>query len=95
MRKLTSALMCAAALLACSLPVQAQDTVRVGLILPLTGPFATTGRQIEADAVEHRLLAAHRQIQQAIRRQMPVGAGQAQARLFPLQGLDRGDHARV
>jgi branched-chain amino acid transport system substrate-binding protein len=48
MRKLTSAAIGAVAVLACSLPVQAQDTVRVGLILPLTGPFATTGRQIEA-----------------------------------------------
>src|SRR4051812_39148256 len=25
----------------------AQDTVKVGLILPMTGPFASTGRQIE------------------------------------------------
>ena len=27
--------------------VSAQETVKVGLILPLTGPFAPTGRQIE------------------------------------------------
>jgi branched-chain amino acid transport system substrate-binding protein len=27
--------------------VQAQDTVKIGLILPMTGPFASTGRQIE------------------------------------------------
>jgi branched-chain amino acid transport system substrate-binding protein len=47
-RTLTSAVVGAAALLACSLPLQAQDAVRVGLILPLTGPFAPTGRQIEA-----------------------------------------------
>ncbi len=26
----------------------AQDTVKIGLILPMTGPFASTGRQIEA-----------------------------------------------
>src|SRR3954465_5326981 len=25
----------------------AQDTVKIGLILPMTGPFASTGRQIE------------------------------------------------
>src|SRR5262249_39371614 len=32
-------------------PVLAQsDTVKIGLILPLTGPFASTGRQIEAAA---------------------------------------------
>jgi branched-chain amino acid transport system substrate-binding protein len=28
-------------------PVFAQDTVKIGLILPLTGPFASTGRQID------------------------------------------------
>ena len=48
LRKLISAVFGAAALLACSFPLQAQDAVRVGLILPLTGPFAPTGRQIEA-----------------------------------------------
>jgi branched-chain amino acid transport system substrate-binding protein len=48
LRKLTSAVIGAAALLACSFPLHAQDAVRVGLILPLTGPFAPTGRQIEA-----------------------------------------------
>jgi branched-chain amino acid transport system substrate-binding protein len=31
-------------------PAAAQDTVKVGLILPLTGPFAPTGRQIEGGA---------------------------------------------
>ncbi len=39
----------AAALLAAS-AVQAQETVKIGLILPMTGPFASTGRQIEAAA---------------------------------------------
>ena len=29
---------------------QVSDAVKVGLILPLTGPFASTGRQIEAAA---------------------------------------------
>jgi branched-chain amino acid transport system substrate-binding protein len=29
-------------------PAMAQDKVKVGLILPMTGPFASTGRQIEA-----------------------------------------------
>ena len=28
----------------------AQETVKIGLILPLTGPFTPTGRQIEAGA---------------------------------------------
>ncbi|HEX7466523.1 MAG TPA: ABC transporter substrate-binding protein [Usitatibacter sp.] len=42
----------AAAATAASLPFSARaaDPVRVGLILPLTGPFASTGRQIEAGA---------------------------------------------
>jgi branched-chain amino acid transport system substrate-binding protein len=31
-------------------PASAQDAVKVGLILPMTGPFASTGRQIEAAA---------------------------------------------
>jgi branched-chain amino acid transport system substrate-binding protein len=38
----------AAALVACAPLAQAQDTVKIGLILPMTGPFASTGRQIEA-----------------------------------------------
>ena len=29
-------------------PAFAQDTIKVGLILPMTGPFASTGRQIDA-----------------------------------------------
>jgi len=31
-----------------SLPAHAQEAVKVGLILPMTGPFASTGRQVEA-----------------------------------------------
>jgi branched-chain amino acid transport system substrate-binding protein len=30
-----------------ALPAIAQDTVKIGLILPMTGPFASTGRQID------------------------------------------------
>jgi branched-chain amino acid transport system substrate-binding protein len=33
---------------AAGLPARAADPVRIGLILPLTGPFASTGRQVEA-----------------------------------------------
>src|SRR5262245_47478154 len=40
----------AAALALTALPAAAQETVKVGLILPLSGPFAPTGRQIEAGA---------------------------------------------
>lgn len=39
----------ACALLACG-GAYAQETVKIGLILPLTGPFTPTGRQIEAGA---------------------------------------------
>jgi branched-chain amino acid transport system substrate-binding protein len=31
-------------------PAHAQDTFKIGLILPMTGPFASTGKQIEAAA---------------------------------------------
>lgn len=31
-------------------PTVAQEAVRVGLVLPMTGPFASTGRQVEAAA---------------------------------------------
>lgn len=49
-RRALIALGSAAALLAPAL-VQAQaQTVKIGLILPMTGPFASTGRQIEAAA---------------------------------------------
>ena len=40
----------AAAMLAAGAPASAQDTVKIGLILPMTGAFASTGRQIEAAA---------------------------------------------
>ena len=29
-------------------PAQAEDTVKIGVILPMTGPSASTGRQIDA-----------------------------------------------
>ena len=33
-----------------ALPVAAQEAVKIGLILPMTGPFASTGRQVSAGA---------------------------------------------
>jgi branched-chain amino acid transport system substrate-binding protein len=33
-----------------ALPAMAQETAKVGLILPMTGPFASTGKQVEAAA---------------------------------------------
>jgi len=38
----------AAASLAAASPAAAQETVKIGLIIPLTGPFTTTGKQLEA-----------------------------------------------
>ncbi|MFL5021081.1 MAG: ABC transporter substrate-binding protein [Microvirga sp.] len=40
----------AAAVFALTGAASAQETVKIGLILPMTGPFASTGRQIEAAA---------------------------------------------
>jgi branched-chain amino acid transport system substrate-binding protein len=41
---------CAAAALIAATPASAQETVKIGLIIPLTGPFTTTGKQLEAAA---------------------------------------------
>ena len=49
-RTLLSAAGAAATMLALSGAAMAQETVKIGLILPMTGPFASTGRQIEAAA---------------------------------------------
>ncbi|MCD2172167.1 ABC transporter substrate-binding protein [Rhizobium sp. C4] len=38
----------AIAMLSAAAPSMAADTVKIGLILPMTGPFASTGRQVEA-----------------------------------------------
>jgi branched-chain amino acid transport system substrate-binding protein len=38
------------ALAAGTAPAAAQETVKIGLIIPLTGPFTTTGKQLEAAA---------------------------------------------
>jgi branched-chain amino acid transport system substrate-binding protein len=35
-------------LLACSAPAHSEDTIKIGLVLPMTGQQATTGRQIDA-----------------------------------------------
>src|SRR5215211_1185739 len=49
-RTFINAASAAAAMLALSGAASAQETVKIGLILPMTGPFASTGRQIEAAA---------------------------------------------
>ncbi|CDZ70659.1 ABC transporter substrate-binding protein [Neorhizobium galegae] len=33
-----------------AIPAAAQETIKIGLILPMTGPFASTGRQVSAGA---------------------------------------------
>lgn len=50
LRRSLLAAIAATALAAGSLPVSAQETVKIGLIIPLTGPFTTTGKQLEAAA---------------------------------------------
>ncbi len=47
-RTFMTAVSAAAAMLALTGAASAQETVKIGLILPMTGPFASTGRQIEA-----------------------------------------------
>src|SRR5215471_33660 len=44
------ALTALAALALASANAMAEETVKVGLILPMTGPFTTTGKQVEAGA---------------------------------------------
>lgn len=49
-RTLLGAAGAAAVMLAISGAASAQEALKIGLILPMTGPFASTGRQIEAAA---------------------------------------------
>jgi branched-chain amino acid transport system substrate-binding protein len=61
----------AAALIAGSLPATAQAPAKVGLILPMTGPFASTGKQVEAAAklyvAQHGAEVAGRKIELIVR----------------------------
>ena len=63
----------AAALLAVGFATgaQAQEAVRIGLILPMTGPFASTGRQIEATTrlyiAQHGTTVAGKRIELIVR----------------------------
>src|SRR5262245_20900501 len=41
---------CVAAFLAAATPALAQDAIKVGMIVPMTGPFASTGKQLVAGA---------------------------------------------
>ncbi len=50
LRRLFLAVLAATALAAGSVPAAAQEAVKIGLIIPLTGPFTTTGKQLEAAA---------------------------------------------
>jgi len=49
-RRLLRGVAAAAAAVLLSMPALAADPLKIGLILPLTGPFASTGKQIEAAA---------------------------------------------
>ena len=49
-RRLLRGVAAAAAAVLLSAPVLAADPLKIGLILPLTGPFASTGKQIDAAA---------------------------------------------
>jgi branched-chain amino acid transport system substrate-binding protein len=49
-RRVLQGVAIAAALGVLAGPVQAQEPFKIGLILPMTGPFASTGKQIEAAA---------------------------------------------
>ena len=49
-RRLLRGVAAAAAAVLLSTPALATDPLKIGLILPLTGPFASTGKQIEAAA---------------------------------------------
>jgi len=49
-RRLLRGVAAAAAAVLLSTPALAADPLKIGLILPLTGPFASTGKQIEAAA---------------------------------------------
>lgn len=50
LRRSLLAALAATALAGSTLPAAAQETVKIGLIIPLTGPFTTTGKQLEAAA---------------------------------------------
>lgn len=60
-----------AALVFAALPAMAQKPAKIGLILPMTGPFASTGRQIEAAAklyvAQHGDIVAGRKIELIVR----------------------------
>jgi branched-chain amino acid transport system substrate-binding protein len=47
-RRVSQGIVAVAATFALSAPASAADPLKIGLILPLTGPFASTGKQIEA-----------------------------------------------
>ncbi|WP_164901708.1 hypothetical protein [Neorhizobium lilium] len=43
--------------LSASAPVSAEEIIKVGLILPMTGPFASTRRQVSAGAKTKTFMA--------------------------------------
>lgn len=65
------ALLAGALAMAAPLSVAAQETVKVGLLLSMTGPFASTGKQLEAGArlymAEHGNMVAGRKVELIIK----------------------------
>src|SRR5918993_4750629 len=64
-------LIIAAALSSVAAPAFAQDSVKIGLILPMTGPFASTGRQIDTAVkvymAKHGSMAGGKKIEVIVR----------------------------
>ncbi|OJY66691.1 MAG: ABC transporter substrate-binding protein [Rhodospirillales bacterium 70-18] len=86
----------AAGLLAClAAPVRAQEPFRIGLILPMTGPFQGTGRQIEAAVklymAQHGDVVAGRKVSVVLR----DDAGVADTSRRLAQELVVRDHVQV
>lgn len=70
-RSFVRSALAAAVLATAALGVQAQETLKIGLILPMTGPFASTGCQIDAAArlylAQHGNTVAGRKVELVLR----------------------------
>src|SRR5690606_14369990 len=78
-RSFVRSALAAAVLATAALGVQAQETLKIGLILPMTGPFASTGRQIDAAArlylAQHGNTVAGRKVELVLRDDANTAAG--------------------
>jgi branched-chain amino acid transport system substrate-binding protein len=75
----------AVALIAGAAPAFAQQVVKVGVILPMTGPFASTGRQVEAGArlwlAQNGDTIAGRKVELVVKDDSPGTAGDVSKRM--------------